>query len=282
MTAALWNHLLEMALLGAFAATIGSLAGLGGGFIVAPALRLLFDVPPDEAAATSLVLVLANVLSASVAFVRQGRVDLRLAAIVGVAAIPTSILGAFAVRHADGTSFDLLYAGMLAFFALTLLRRGPQGTIGRIARVPGSHERVFADRVDGITYRYVENVPLAAGTGLVTGFLSSFFGIGGGTVVVPVFIRFFAMPAHVVSATSHLIILFSTPFGVAAHAYAGDIVWGDAVPLALGGLVGGQAGAWISKRLSGVVLVRIVAIVLGAASASLFFQHVGALWIAHH
>jgi uncharacterized membrane protein YfcA len=188
----------------------------------------LFGVPHrTKRPRTSLVLVLANVLSASVAFVRQGRVDLRLAAIVGVAAIPTSILGAFAVRHADGTSFDLLYAGMLAFFALTLLRRGPQGTIGRIARVPGSHERVFADRVDGITYRYVENVPLAAGTGLVTGFLSSFFGIGGGTVVVPVLIRFFAMPAHVVSATSHVIILFSTPFGVAAHAYAGDIVWGD-------------------------------------------------------
>jgi uncharacterized membrane protein YfcA len=277
--ATLVQHLVTMALLGVAAATIGSLAGLGGGFIVAPALRIFFDVPPDEAAATSLVFVLANVMSATVAFVRQGRVDLRLALVVGIAAIPTSILGAFAVHGSNATFFDLVYAGILAFFAATLLRRSDRLARGRIARLPFSHERLFRDRVSDTTYRYAESLPVATGTGLVTGFLSSFFGIGGGTVVVPVLLRFFAMPAHIVSATSHTIILLSAPFGVAAHVYAGDVVWQDAVPLTVGGLAGGQAGAFVSKRLSGIVLVRIVAFVLTAAALSLFAQHVGSMLV---
>jgi len=274
VTAALAVHAAQMALLGLAAATIGSLAGLGGGFIVAPALRLIYDVPPDEAAATSLVLVLANVMSASVAFLRQGRVDVRLAVVMGVSAVPASIVGALAVHASTATSFDLLYASLLAFFAVTLLFRS-DAAHGRVVRLPWSRERVFRDRVTGKEHRYAESLPLAAGTGFVTGFLSSFFGIGGGTVVVPVLLRFFAMPAHTVSATSHLVILFSAPFGVATHALAGDVVWNDAVPLALGGLVGGQAGALISRRLSGAVLVRTVAFVLAAVAAGLFEQHFG-------
>jgi len=264
-----------MAALGAGAATIGSLAGLGGGFIVVPALRLAFGAAPDEAAGTSLVLVLANVASASFAFVRQGRVDLKLAAIAGIAAIPTSVLGALVVHRATATAFDTLYAAMLAIFAVMLFRRPGAHATGRVARLPWSRERVFRDGTSGHEYRYAESAPLAVATGVATGFLSSFFGIGGGTVVVPVLLRLFAMPAHVVSATSHMIILFSAPFGVATHAYSGDIRWADAIPLALGGIAGGQAGAFFSKRLPGVVLVRTVAVVLLAASVSLFAQHYG-------
>jgi uncharacterized membrane protein YfcA len=273
MPTALVPHIAQMALLGFAAAAIGSLGGLGGGFIVAPALRLIYDVQPDEAAATSLVLVLANVTSASIAFVRQGRVDLRLALVVGLAAVPTSILGALAVHGASATWFDLTYAGLLALFAASLVGRSFSSVAARPVRLPWSRERIFVDRVAGVAYRYPESVPIEVGTGLLTGFLSSFFGIGGGTVVVPVLLRVFAMPAHVVSASSHAIILFSAMFGVGTHAFSGDIVWRDAIPLAAGGLVGGQVGALVSARISGAVLVRIVAGVLALASLSLFAQH---------
>jgi hypothetical protein len=85
------------------------------------------------------------------------------------------------------------------------------------------------------------------------------------------------MPAHIVSATSHTVILFSAPFGVAAHALNGSIDWSDALPLALGGLAGGQIGAKVSKYLSGPRLVRILAIVLTVAAASLIGDHLAEL-----
>jgi len=264
----------EMLLSGVAAAFIGSLAGLGGGFIVAPILRLVFHLSPDRAAGTSLVLVLANVASASVAFYRQGRVDVRLGVTMGLLAIPGSIIGAYLVRFAPSSLFDLLYAALLILMAFNLLRQSGRHADGAIARLPWSKERVFHDRLTGLDYRYAHSPPIAAAAGVATGFLSSFFGIGGGVLVVPVLLRLFWMPAHIVSATSHTIILFSAPFGVLTHALQGSVVWEDALPLALGGLVGGQLGAGASRHLADGLLVRIVAIALIAAALSLAAEHV--------
>jgi uncharacterized membrane protein YfcA len=265
-----------MGAIGFVAATIGSLAGLGGGFLVAPVLRIFFGLPPDEAAATSLVLVLGNVASASVAFLRQGRVDVRLAMLMGIAAIPGSILGALLVKHAPAAWFDILYAGILTFLAVDMVRNSGDHVAGHVRRLPWATVRHFHDPVTGEDYTYTESRPIAAGAGLGTGFLSSFFGIGGGVLVVPLLLRVFGMPAHIVAATSHLVILFSAPFGVATHAFAGDIKWLDALPLAAGGIVGGQLGANLSRRISGPVFVRIVAVVLTVAAASLVIQHADA------
>jgi uncharacterized protein len=281
-TAALVIHAFEMGAIGVVAATIGSLAGLGGGFLVAPILRIVFGLPPEVAAATSLVLVFANVASASVAFVRQGRVDMRLAIPMGLLAIPGSIAGAYAVRLASAAWFDLLYAAMLLGLATDLMRRSHVTAAGAMAHLPWGVPRSFHDPVSGTDFTYVESPPIAAGAGVATGFLSSFFGIGGGILVVPLLLRVFAMPAHIVSATSHMVILFSAPFGVAAHAYQGDINWADALPLAAGGLIGGQLGATISRRLSGIVLVRILATVLIGAALSLVIQHIDAFFGARH
>ncbi len=270
-------HAAAMVLLGLVAAAIGSLAGLGGGFIVAPALRVLFGFSPSAAAGTSLVLVLANVASASLAFYRQGRVDLKLGVTMGLLAIPGSIAGAFLVELAPAGWFDALYAFMLMFFAFDLWRRPAVHAKGRTARLPWGRERTFRDGTTGREYRYAESPPIAATAGVATGFLSSFFGIGGGVLVVPVLLRLFAMPAHIVSATSHTVILFSAPFGVATHALQGSVEWAAAIPLAAGGLAGGQIGARVSKYVSGPHLVRIVAIVLTLAALSLIGDHVAEL-----
>jgi len=267
-------HALLMAAIGLGAATIGSLAGLGGGFIVAPLLRLVFHLPPSQAAGTSLVLVFANVASASVAFVRQGRVDLRLAVTMGVLAIPGSIIGALLVKIAPATWFDLAYAALLGFVAIDLLRRKEAVATGAMAKIPWAKRRVFADRISGTEFVYAESPPIAAAAGISTGFLSSFFGIGGGIIVVPVLLRVFLMPAHIVSASSHMVILLSAPFGVAIHASQGDIAWLDALPLAAGGIVGGQLGAAISKNISSTVLVRALAAILTAAALSLALEHI--------
>jgi len=266
-----------MAAIGLFAATIGSLAGLGGGFLVAPILRIVFALPPEAAAATSLVLVLANVASASVAFVRQGRVDLSLALTMGAFAVPGSIAGAFVVKFAPAAWFDLLYAALLVVLAIDMLREGARTAAGGLARLPWAVPTTFHDRTSGLDYTYVRSRPVEAAAGAATGFLSSFFGIGGGVIVVPTLLRVFEMPAHIVSATSHMVILFSAPFGVATHALQGNINWSDAVPLAAGGLAGGQLGAALSRRLSSATLVRVLAAILTAAAVSLIVQHAGAL-----
>jgi uncharacterized membrane protein YfcA len=168
------------------------------------------------------------------------------------------------------------YAGILTFLAVDMVRNSGKRASGGVPHLPWGTERRFHDPVTGTDYTYTESRPIAAVAGAGTGFLSSFFGIGGGVLVVPLLLRVFGMPAHLVAATSHLVILFSAPFGVATHAFAGDIKWLDALPLAAGGIVGGQLGANLSRRISGPVFVRVVAGVLTVAAASLVVQHADA------
>ena len=69
----------ELLAVGAAAGILGSLIGLGGGFVVIPVLRLAYGVSPALTAGASLVMVLANAISGSIAYLRQGRVDVGLA-----------------------------------------------------------------------------------------------------------------------------------------------------------------------------------------------------------
>ncbi len=266
---------IEMLALGLFASFLGSIVGLGGGFIAIPALRLLFHLPPTLVAGTSLFLVTANVASASIAFWRQGRIEKRLGFTMGLLGIPGSILGALLLKHSNVSGFDFAYAAILALLALDLLRKGKakDATVTH-ARLPWGRTQRFYDKQSGETFEYQTSAPLVAVAGVATGFVSSFFGIGGGILVVPLLLRGFLLPAHIVGATSHFVILLSSPFGVATHWLNGDIYWLLAIPLAIGGAIGAQFGAETARRLSTPALVRVLAVVLLVAAGSLVAQHV--------
>lgn len=265
---------IEMIALGIFASFIGSIVGLGGAFVAIPILRLVFHLPPTLVAGTSLFLVTANVASASIAFHRQRRINVPLGLTMGILAIPGSILGALALRHFNVRGFDFAYAAMLVVFAIDLVFRKQVGGENGVSRsLPWGRRQSFVDASTGRTIVYETSAPLLAIAGLVTGFLSSFFGIGGGVLVVPLLMRVFLLPAHVVGATSHFIILVSSPFGLVTHGLTGDIDWAYALPLALGGVVGGQFGAATAHRLSTPTLVRVLAIVMIVAASSLVFEH---------
>ena len=138
----------------------------------------------------------------------------------------------------------------------------------------GLHERTLVDAYGQEFHVPHEYAPLILACGLALGFVSSFFGIGGGIIFVMVFIAMFRMPPHVVTATSTLAILLTSPAGVISHALAHDIDWAFALPLAAGGLAGGQLGPRIARRLSSPRLLTVLAATILLAAIALAFKHV--------
>jgi len=118
------------------------------------------------------------------------------------------------------------------------------------------------------------DVVVAVPAGAVLGLLSSMFGIGGGVVMIPVFLIAARMPPHVVAATTSVIVALTAPVGVVAHAFAGDIDWTTAVPLVVGGLAGGAAAPIVAARVSSPRLITLLAYGLVAAAAGLALRHV--------
>lgn len=72
-------------LIGVVAGVIGSIAGLGGGIFFVPALMFFANwyepgsMPPQVAAATSLLVIAVTALSSSISYIKQKKVDMQSA-----------------------------------------------------------------------------------------------------------------------------------------------------------------------------------------------------------
>ncbi|GAB3282368.1 sulfite exporter TauE/SafE family protein [Microbacterium lacusdiani] len=90
--------------------------------------------------------------------------------------------------------------------------------------------------------------------GLLSGFLSGLFGVGGGTVIVPLLVMLAAFGQKLASGTSSAAIIPTAAVGVIAYAVNGDVDWIAALLLAAGAVVGAQVGTRLLHRLSEPVL----------------------------
>jgi len=132
--------------------------------------------------------------------------------------------------------------------------------------------RTITDR-QGNTYRYT--VPVRRGVlfSLGVGFVSSFLGIGGGVIHVPLLVRALGFPTHIATATSHFVLANMAAVGTVTHivtgGFAGDTGVHRAVALSVGVVGGAQLGAWISQRIQGVMIQRLLAVALAALALRL-------------
>src|SRR5580698_11442765 len=77
-----------------FAGLLGSLTGLGGGFIIIPLLTLLLHVDIHYAIGASLVSVIATSSGSAAAFVKEGITNMRLGMFLEVATTLGAVSGA--------------------------------------------------------------------------------------------------------------------------------------------------------------------------------------------
>ena len=75
------------------------------------------------------------------------------------------------------------------------------------------------------------------GIGLVAGFLSALFGVGGGVVIVPLLLAR-GWPIKVATATSLAAIIATAVFGAVRYTWSGDVDFSDAVLIGLPAVVG--------------------------------------------
>jgi len=132
--------------------------------------------------------------------------------------------------------------------------------------------RTIIDR-QGTIYRYTVPVRRGVMLSLGVGFVSSFLGIGGGVIHVPLLVRALGFPTHVATATSHFVLANMAAVGTITHIVVGDFAGGTGIHRALAlsvGVVGGaQMGAWLSQRIRGPLIQLLLAIALALLAARL-------------
>ena len=265
-------------LLGLGTGGFGIVVGTGGGLVLVPMLLLFFDMEPAVVAGTSLTLVALNSFSGSLAYRRQGLVDRRSGLLFGAAAAPGSVVAPFVVASVAGGTFRVLFGLLLVGLAVQMLARSRAR-----APVPASSKRPvpafarsrhIATRV-GQEFDYEYNELLAAGFNVVLGFISAFFGTGGGFIRTPVLVAAFGFPLRVAVATSIFALSIYATTGALVHAYLGHVDWYPTfVWTGLGLIFGAQAGALISLRVQSVWIFRLLIGLLLVAGVRLLMQGV--------
>ena len=253
------NVALELFAAALAASIIGSMVGLGGGFILVPLLRLFFGFGPAEAAGTSLVLVAANSGSGAFTYFLQKRVNVKLGLLFGAGGLPGSIIGALLTKRIPPHIFDWIFAVFLIAVATDMVINAKKRVANRVE--DDAHTR------KAMSYR------AALGIGFILGIVSSLFGIGGGIIVVPSLLYFSNLPAHAIAATSHFSIILTSPIGLIVHGMQNDIRVADVIPLVAGGLIGGPIGAQLSLRVKSPQLLVIVGIALICVAGSMALRH---------
>lgn len=237
--------------LGFAAGLLGSMIGLGGGVIVVPVLTFL-GFPPTVAASNSLFAALSNATASTISYSKQKRIEYSLGVKLGLLSIPGTVLGAIISTDVASDIFKILFGFVLiASAAYIFLRKKIETKEKTISR---------------------QMIVFAIGASFFAGIISSFFGIGGGIIFVPLMVVGMGMAMKKAAPTSQMILLFASLSGVVVHSFLGHPDFLQAGFLAIGSFIGGLVGARLSVDIKERYLQILVSVVILIAAAKLFFD----------
>lgn len=275
--------------LGAAIGLVSGLFGVGGGFLLTPALMML-GIPPTVATASGSCQIVATSSSGVAAHFRLGNVDVKMGSLLLFGGLAGAVIGVQAIKELRilgeaNLAITLTYIVVLGslgsymfFQSLRTLRRGAvltqtEGTQKKwslvLSRLPCQLD-FPRSRV-----RHSILIPLILAT--LLGILATIMGVGGGFIMLPMMVYLLGMPAHVAVGTSLFQILFSSAgitYMQAATNHTVDLLL--VLPAAASSAVGAQVGARLSRLLRGEQLMILLAIlvlcVTGEMTSRLFVK----------
>ncbi|HVZ14430.1 MAG TPA: sulfite exporter TauE/SafE family protein [Bauldia sp.] len=242
------------------------LVGGGGSILAVPLLYYVVGIgSPHLAIGTSSVAVAASAAMGLANHARAGTVKWPCAIAFAVAGVVGAAIGAEFGKAIDGHL-------LLGLFGLLMIAIGASMLLPRRG---GERPEVQLNRASARRL-----LPVLVIAGLIVGFASGFFGIGGGFLIVPGLVAATAMP--IVNAIGSSLVSV-TAFGATtavSYALSGFVDWAVALIFIAGGIVGTIAGTRLSHSLAGrgrtlTFIFAGIVIVAGIYVALRAFMQVG-------
>jgi uncharacterized protein len=108
--------------------------------------------------------------------------------------------------------------------------------------------------------------------GTAAGFFSGLFGVGGGTVIVPLLILWLGYDERTATGTSLGAIVFIAAFAAATQGLYGNVHVVDGVLIGIPAIAGVAIGARLQQRVSGPGISLLFAAVLVASAVDLVLR----------
>jgi uncharacterized membrane protein YfcA len=264
---------------GVGAGIFGSLLGLGGGVLIVPLLTLGFGLPLREAVGVSLVSVIVTSSASAGVYLQRHVANLRLGMVLELFTATGALVGGLVAFVLPERAIAFLFAVMLAYVALSMLRRrepAPDEAAPShvIESTPEPDGESVVGRLSGPGYR-VRHLPGGIIGSIGAGVMSALLGVGGGTVKVPVMHLLMGVPLRVATATSNLMIGVTATASAIVYVMRGGIDPFVAAPIAVGVYVGATLGSRVAPRIDLRLLRLLFILVLVYTTVEMLLRALG-------
>ena len=293
-------HLDALLLLGFILGVITGFFGVGGGWLLTPALNIL-GLPMIYAIGTGFFTLVGNTLYAAMRHHKLGNVDIRLGIIMGIPSCAGVELGKRVVFHLEKanlaeTYVRVVYMVLMLAVSLSMLleyfryrkvdrKEQDEGEATEKERTPGLARYIYPIGLPPRISRsgvYSISLWVIVACGLVIGFVSGFIGIGGGFIALPLLIYVIGAPTINAVGTSLVVVLITSCYGSCVFALAGYVQWIPALIILAGSLIGVYLGVYTTRYVTGLKIKNLFALMVLAAAASVFLKQINLATISSY
>jgi len=282
-------NVLLLLLIGFTVGVCGGFFGIGGAWIVTPALNI-FGFPMPYAIGTDLAHMGGKSIVSTIRHGKFGNVDVRLGLAMIVGTTCGMELGARLVLYLERLGlaeeyirkayvvFLALIGGYVLYDYLTHMRRVKAASTGK--EQPESRH-TFAQKLQRLHLPPMISFPasgircslwLPVLVGLTTGIVASVLGVGGGFIRMPALIYLVGCPTLVAVGTDLFEVMITGAYGAFTYGIKGRVELIAAVWMLLGAAIGAQMGTVAVKYVRGYSIRLLFAVTIFIACISVLLK----------
>ena len=309
--------------LGLIVGMLSGLLGIGGGTVMVPAFRLIYDMSAIAATATSMLTIVPTSVSGMIAHVRNKTCVLKVGLAAGLGGACSSWIGVILAEWSPGWCVMAAAAAVIVYSATTMLKKalamkpakaageGANAGEGAGAGVAGDAQVAGAGASVGAGSKVARNAAASGASvggtssasastaaakpreadapvtrnmlvksaiiGLSAGVLSGYVGVGGGFIMVPLFLSKLNLPMKKASGTSLVAVGILVLPALATQVVLGNVNWAAGLACIVGSIPGAVLGAKLQARIPERALRFYFAGILGVAATLLIVNELGFL-----
>jgi uncharacterized protein len=267
-----------LVLVGFTVGTVGGFIGVGGGYMVTPAL-IVFGFPGYMASGIDMTHIAGKGLVSTIRHRQLGNIDWTMALSMVAGTMLGVELGVRVLvyfKHLGLSSIALLITSVVVMFTLFLYtqmetrrahRKLQEMTqegkhIGRelqTSSLPAFFQNIpLAPIVRCRTARVVVSMWVIVVVGITTGLLAGFLGVGGGFIRVPALVYIVGASTHIAVGTDLVEIVFSGGYGALRHSMEGHVDMMAVLFMICGAMFGAQFGSIATAYVRGPAIRYIL------------------------
>jgi uncharacterized protein len=240
----------------AIGAIVGTVGG-GGAILALPVLVYALDQGVSSATTASLIVVALAASVGAGSQARDGQLCWRVALTFSLPAVLGAYVGTAANGEVSARTLILAFVPVMLTAAVLTYRRGDSA--GEPGVVPGDCPK--------------PSIVRAGGAGLVVGWMTGFFGVGGGFLIVPALTILLGLRMRRAIATSLAIITLTGVAALISHLAAGaQPDWPLTLVLSVAAAGGALAGSAMGRRLPPTALARAFGLVVAIVALFLLID----------